>query len=77
MAFVSWDQTISDLKDAYADWVSGAPMTKEYTIGGRSMSFSTAQEFSDHLAFCRAQKNAESSGDRTQMVSYGRYRRFR
>lgn len=74
MAFVSWDQTISDLKDALADMVSGgSPMTSEYTIGGKKHVIRSAEDIETLLDMCYRMKARESS---TIRKSFGRYRRF-
>ena len=76
MAFTSWSAMISDLKDALADYISGAPITKEYRIAGRQMVFRDAGEIEGLLDLCRRQEALDSAGDPSKMVSYGRHRRF-
>ena len=76
MAFTSWSAMISDLKDALADYISGAPMTAEYRIGGRTMVFRSAEEIEGLLDLCRRQESLDSAGDPSKMVSYGRHRRY-
>lgn len=76
MAFTTWTALRTAIKDAIADHVAGAPCTGSYSIGNRSMSYKSFDELCELLEKTYALESIESRGDRTQMVSYGRHRRF-
>lgn len=76
MAFTTWQAIRDDLKDAISDLAAGSPFTGSYTIGGRSMSFLTPADMQAYYEMTYKLENLDSSGDRTQMVSFARHRRF-
>lgn len=76
MAFSTWAALRTAIKDAIADHVAGTPCTGSYSIGNRSISYRSFDELCQLLERTYTLESIESRGDRTQMVSYGRHRRF-
>lgn len=77
MAFSSWSDLKTKLLDALEAYISGAPITLRYEIDGRVMQYRTMEEIEKALDLCDKMINRESAGVTSNMVSYGRYRRFR
>ena len=77
MPFTSWGDLRTSIKDALADHVAGNPCTGSYSIGNRSLTYRSFEELVDLLEKTYILESLESSGDRTQMVSYGRHGGFR
>ena len=77
MAFTTWDALRTAIKDAIANHVAGTPCTGSYSIGNRSISYRSFEELVGLLEKTYTLQSLESSGDRSQMVSFGRMRGFR
>jgi hypothetical protein len=75
MPFTSWSDIRTQLKDALSDYVAGAPITKEYTIGGRKHQFRDVQEIKALITLTYEMEALENSGNPENTVSYGRYER--
>lgn len=77
MAFTTWAALRSDILDKIADYVAGSPMTGEYEIGDRKMKYRSIDELTKLYNDTKILEAAETSGNRSTRVSYGRPRRFR
>lgn len=75
MAFTSWADMRTDLKDALSDYVAGAPITKEYWISGRKHVFRDVKEIEEMISMTYRMEALENSGTPENMTSYGRYER--
>ena len=76
MAFSTWAALRTAIKDAIADSVAGTPMSGSYSIGNRSLTYRSYEELVELLEKTYILESLESSGDRKQIVSYGRHGRF-
>ena len=77
MAFTTWAALRTDIKNAIANHVAGTPCVGDYSIGGRSLKYRTFDELIGLIEKTYQIEALESAGDTSQMVSYGRPRRFR
>lgn len=75
MAFTSWADMRTDLKNALADYVAGAPIHKEYQIAGRRAVFRDVEEIKKLISMTYEMEALENSGNPENMTSYGRYER--
>jgi len=62
---------------AIATHIAGAPFVASYSVGNRSKTISSIEEAIAGVERLQDLLDADSTGDRAQMVSYGRHRRFR
>jgi len=76
MAFTTWTALRTAIKDAIADHIAGSPCTGSYTKGTRTITYRSFDELVGLLEKTYQLEALESSGDRSQMVSFGRHRRF-
>lgn len=76
MAFTTWTALRTAIKDAIADHVSGTPCTGEYSIGDRRLKYRTFGELIDLIEKTYQLEALESAGEPSNMVSYGRPRKF-
>ena len=76
MAFSSWSAVRDDLKTAIADMAGGAPGTKQYTIGGKTMIFRDVAQIQAFYEMTYKLEAMDDAGNPATMTSYGRYRRF-
>lgn len=77
MAFTTWAALRTAIKDAIADHVDGSPCTGSYEIEGRKMTYRNFNELTRLYQKTYVLEALEDSGKPSQMVSYGRHRRFR
>jgi len=77
MAFTSWAALRTAIKDAIADHVAGAPCVGSYVIANRTLRYRTYEELCNLLTRTYELEGIEQAGERSTMVSYGRYRRYR
>lgn len=77
MAFTSWSDLRTAIKDAIADHIAGTPCTGEYAIGNRRLRYRTYAELINLLEKTYELEALENAGNPSTMVSYGRHRRFR
>lgn len=75
MAFTSWADMRTDLKNALADYAAGAPMHKEYHIAGRRTVFRDTKEIEEMISMTYRMEATENAGSPENMTSYGRYER--
>ena len=75
MAFTTWDDMITAIKDALMDYVAGAPCIGEYNINGRKIIYRSAEDLKNLLKFAIEMNNLDSQGDQSTCVSYGVFRR--
>jgi len=76
MAFTTWAALRTAIKDAIADHVAGDACTGSYSIAGRSLTYRSFEELVELLEKTYSLESLEGSGDRNQMTSFGRHRRF-
>jgi hypothetical protein len=76
MAFTTWAALRTAIKDAIADHVAGDACTGSYSIGNRSLTYRSFEELVELLEKTYSLESLEGSGDRNQMTSFGRHRRF-
>jgi len=76
MAFTSWAAVREDLQDAIADMAGGAPGTKQYSIGGKTMVFRDVQQIKDFYKMTYELESLDDSGNPATMRSFSRHRRF-
>ncbi len=78
--FTTWDDLREAIKDAIAkqigDGTTGAPMTGEYWKGNRRLRYRSYDELLTLYDKTFDLERLESSGNPSNMVSYGRMRRF-
>lgn len=74
--FTTWTALRTAIKNAIADNVAGSPCTGSYSKGGRSLTYRSFDELIGLLEKTYVLEGLESSGDRSTMVSFGRFRRF-
>jgi len=78
VTFSDWATLRTAIKDAIADHVAGAPCVGAYTTpAGQNVRYRTYEELCLLLAKTYELEALEQTGQRSTMVSYGRYRRFR
>jgi len=77
MSFTSWATLRSSMKDALADHYATGTFTGSYKIGDRQIEYKSESEFWKSYEMTYKMEALESAGDPSQMVSYGRARRFR
>ena len=76
--FSTWAALRTAIKDAIANHVAGAPCVGAYTTpAGQTVRYRTYEELCGLLAKTYELEGLEQAGERSAMVSYGRYRRFR
>jgi hypothetical protein len=76
--FSTWAALRTAIKDAIANHIAGAPCVGAYTTpAGQTVRYRTYEELTDLLARTYELEAIEQTGQRSTMVSYGRYRRFR
>jgi len=75
MAFTTWSDMRTQLKNALAGYAGGAPMTKEYWISGRKHVFRDVKEIEELIKMTCRMEELENSGNQENMTSYGRYER--
>ena len=76
MAFSTWAALRTAIKDAIADHIAGTPITGSYSKGNRTLTYRSYDELVGLLEKTYQLEALESSGDRSQMTSHGRHRRF-
>lgn len=74
-SFTTWADLRSDVKDAIANYIAGAPCTGEYSMGGRTMKYRSIKELRDLYMMTYDLENIENAGQPSNIVSYGRYSR--
>ena len=74
--FTTWTALRTAIKNAIADHVAGSPCTGAYTKGSRSLTYRSFDELIGLLEKTYQLEALENSGDRSRMVSFGRYKRF-
>jgi len=73
--FTTWDAVLDDLRDAIATYAEGAPITKSYTINGKTMVYRGIQEILQAYKMIKELAAIDNAGERDSMVSYSRYKR--
>ena len=74
--FTTWAALRSAILDAIADSIAGSPMTGEYWKGNRRLRYRSYDELVSLYDKTFALETLENSGNPSNMVSYGRMRRF-
>lgn len=77
MAFTSWSDLRTAIKDAIANQISGAPCVGEYWIKQRRLTYRTYDELIGLLEKTYQLEALETAGTVSTRKSFGRYRRFR
>lgn len=76
MAFTTWDDLKSDLKDLIADHIaSGKAITGMVTLRGNQIQYNSIDDVLEVLAKIDAIKSLETTGDPATRVSYGSHKR--
>ena len=76
MAFTTYDEFRTAIKDAMRAKLTDSPFVSSYSIAGRSLASYSYEELSKLLKDSYEFEALESSGDRNQITSFGRHRRF-
>ena len=76
MAFSTWTDLRTAIKDAIADHVAGTPCTGEYSIGTRRLRYRTFDELCGLIEKTYKLEAMENTGCRETRTSFGRHRRF-
>ena len=73
--FTTWAAIRTAVLDAIATYVAGAPITGEYTIGGRTMKYRSIKELRELYEITFDLEAIDNSGTPSSTVSYGQYSR--
>jgi len=76
MAFTSWSDLRTAIKNALTDHVAGAPCVGGYSIGSRHLQYRNFDELCGLLEKTYKLEALENGMDPSNRVSYGRHRRF-
>lgn len=74
--FTTWDAVLEDLQDAIATYAEGAPITKSYTINGKTMVYRSIDEILQAYKMIKELQAIDNAGVGANMTSYGRYSRY-
>lgn len=76
MAWTSWTQFRSDLKDALDRFASGAPEVEAWGVNGKRMQYRSVEQIYNALEMSYKLEALENKGTPQECVSYGRYSRY-
>ena len=71
VAFSSWDDFETAVKDALQDFVEDKPAMQSFAIGSRNYTARSVDEFEKLLKLAKVMKSMDDTGDYTTMVAYG------